>query len=122
MGTYFSNRFDIQAPDDNDPFADVALRLRGLVDHLDYLLGENGETNIVPSAANTTTTKRINYSRDYSAIGVPLAFVRVNETVASTSAVWVWTTGEDATGFTLNIRADGTASRAVRWFIRPPSA
>lgn len=88
-----------------------------LATRLDLLLGESGTQAITPSAADTTTSVRVNYGRSYAALAplVPKVQAVVNEAVNTASEVTVWTSGEDATGFTLNIRSSGTAARATKW-------
>lgn len=104
-----------------DAVADGEDVITQLAQRLDLLLGETGTTTITPSAANTTTTKRVNYSRSYGALApvVPRPFAVIDEGVGTTLEVNVWTSAEDASGFTLNIRASDTQNRAVKWLTRP---
>lgn len=121
MGNYISGRYDLVAPDDNDPFSDVGLRMRNLVDQLDFMLGETGTTNITPSAVNTDTQIRVNYSRSYASLAplVPFPTAHLNDDVPSTHTTYVRTLGADATGFTLAIRSSHTTTRTVRWRATP---
>lgn len=92
--------------------------IRLAMDRIDLLLGESGTVNITPSAANTDTTLRVNYSRTYAALApaVPRAMAVIGESInAAASPTTVWTSGEDATGFTLNIRSATTGIRSVKW-------
>jgi hypothetical protein len=41
--------------------------------------------------------------------------VQLRESVTTSQVVNIWTTLEDATGFTVNIRANTTAARNYRW-------
>lgn len=93
--------------------------MKALAERVDLMIGEAGDTSITPSAADTNTSVRVNYSRSYAAAGVPKVLCAVNESRAVATTVWVWSSAEDATGFTLNIRASSTATRSVRWVARP---
>lgn len=115
-----TSKYAIPKTDDFDNMSGWPLRQRQAMDRIDLLLGESGTDDITPSAANTTTTKRVNYSRSYGALAplVPSPFVVVNSSIASTDIVNVWSSAPDATGFTLNIRASSTTTRQVRWMCR----
>lgn len=112
-----TSKYGIEYPVGTDPVADADQTIKAAADRLDLLLGESGVTTITPTAADTTTTLRVNYSRSYAALAplVPRATAHVNESYAVATVVNVWTTAEDATGFTLNIRSSGTAARSVKW-------
>lgn len=102
----------------SDAAASIDTTMQALAERVDFLLGEGGSESITPSAIDTTTTKRVNYSRTY-APAVPRVLVTVNENRTTAQVVNVWTSGEDATGFTLNIRASSTGARVCRWEARP---
>lgn len=91
--------------------------MKAQAERVDLLLGESGIDNIQPSAADTITSKRINYARSYAALAplVPMPFVAIRESVTTAQQVVLWTSSEDATGFTVNIRANTTAARNIRW-------
>lgn len=102
-----------------DPLGAVAARMQSLAERVDLLNGETGQLTIVPSAINTTTSVRVNYVRTYAALAaIPRAFVVNNAVVQSTDSVYLWVSLEDATGFTLNVRASSVTGRNVRWFCR----
>lgn len=105
----------------SDAAATIDNTMAAMAARLDLLIGESLDVSITPSAVDTTTTQRVNYSRSYAALAplVPKPIVHVNETVGTTAAVNVWTTAEDATGFTLAIRSTSTAARTVRVVVRP---
>ena len=93
--------------------------MQALANKVDLLMGEYNDTTITPSAVDTTTSVRVNYSRSYATVAVPKVIAVCNEARATAAVVNVWTSAEDATGFTLNIRSSTTAARLVRWFARP---
>lgn len=101
----------------SDDVKTVDNTMQALAERMDLLLGESGIDNIAPSAADTVTSKRINYARSYAALAplVPMPFVAIRESVTTSQQVTVWTSSEDATGFTVNIRANTTTARNIRW-------
>jgi hypothetical protein len=106
-------------PVGTDPVKDGENTIQALATLVDLLLGETGTDSITPSAANTTTTKRVNYARSYAALpSAPRAFLNFDAAINSTDAVFIWVSGEDATGFTLNIKSQSTTAKAVRWNCR----
>lgn len=116
-----TTRYAIPKPSADDAFADGDDIMRAMADRLDLLLGETGEVVITPTAVDTVQSVRVNYARSYAALApmVPKVvglFVNENRTVSG--VVNLWSSGEDATGFTLNYRAATTATRAIRWNAR----
>lgn len=96
-----------------------------LAERVDLLFGETGDTSITPSAVDTATSLRVNYARSYAGTGggnPPRVTAVVNEGRTMAQDFHTWVSGEDFTGFTLNIRATTTATRSVRWICRPRGA
>lgn len=115
-----TTRYAVPYMTSGDSVATIDEWTLAVAERIDLLAGESGTDTITPSAADATTTKRVNYARSYAALpAVPKAFVVINESVATTQEATVWTTAEDATGFTLNIRASTTGARSVKWTVRP---
>lgn len=90
---------------------------RAAMDRIDLLLGESGTKSITPSAANTDTSVRVDYSRSYAGLAplVPTPMVQLNESVPTTISCFVWASAADAAGFTLNIRSGNVSARSIRW-------
>lgn len=97
-----------------DPVAEGGAAIQAIALRVDKLLGERGSTSVT-FTADTNTTKRVNYARDYNG-EVPLAFAGLNSTAGG--QVTFWTTGHDDTGFTLGVRADYAATHTVNWHCR----
>jgi hypothetical protein len=117
--TATTSKYVIPYPTGTDDVRDGENAMQAIADRVDLLLGETGTDSITPSAANTTTTKRINYARSYAGLPlVPRAWVMPDAAINSTDAVFFWVSGEDATGFTLNVRSQSTTAKAIRWMCR----
>lgn len=91
----------------------LATRLQALED-----MKQGGATNITPSAANTPTTKRVDFPEAVTVSGTPKVVVCLGES-AGPAQVALWVTAIDSTGFTLGINATTTATRAVKWLSLP---
>lgn len=89
-----------------------------LANRVEVLLRERqgGVDNITPSAANTDTTKRINFPHAY--LATPRVIVGFREALVPGSSV-LWATAPDNTGFTLGIRSTNTANRSITWIAVP---
>lgn len=113
-------KYGVPYPTGADPVADGDNTIQSLATRVDLLLGEVGTANITPSAVDTTTTLRVNYSRSYAALAplVPQPIAVINEMVAVAGTVHLWTSAHDATGFTLNVRSSSVATRNVKWQTR----
>lgn len=116
-----TSKYKLPYPLPGDAVATVDDTVEALAERLDMLLGETGSTTITPSAVDTQTGKRINYTRSYAALAplVPSVQLTMGEGLSTSNVVQLWVTGEDATGFTLNIRSSTTTTRTIRWLSRP---
>lgn len=116
--TSLTAKYSITKPAGTDLVRSGDDHIRLAMDRIDLLLGESGTVNITPSAANTDTALRVNYARSYATLAplVPRALANINESInAAAAPTTVWTSAEDATGFTLNIRSATTGIRSVKW-------
>jgi hypothetical protein len=109
--------YELPYPDGTEPVSSLDTTGQELAELLDLLLGETGSTTITAAGAGVVT-KRVNYARDYTALGfTPRAQVQLSTSHADTV---LYVELEDATGFTLGLRTAGAGSltRTVRWFVR----
>lgn len=111
-------KYGLPYPVSTDALSDGDDRIKALAERLDLLIGESG-AQAITLAANTNNTVRVNYSRSYAAIAplVPLAMATMNTT--NTNGCVYWTTGHDATGFTLGARCAVAATYTINWSVRP---
>jgi hypothetical protein len=91
-------------------------KIQELAERVDVVVGEAGTDSITPSAANTTTSKRINYSRTYPSVPVP--FVTVGNTTQAPGTLSIWTGSADASGFTVFVQRTGTTAVPFNWMCR----
>lgn len=89
----------------------LATRLASLFDQR-----QAGNANITPSAANTNTTKRIDFAHPYTT--VPKVVVSMREPHAN-GVVSIWAVNADTDGFTLGVNATTTVTRDVTWMAIP---
>lgn len=103
------------APGDTLSSIDDTMKL--MAERLDLLRGENGSVPVT-LAANTNLTQRVNYTRSYASLSplVPLAMATMNS--ANTNGVVFWTTGHDATGFTIGARCATAGTYSINWSAR----
>ena len=116
-----TTRFAIPKPSGTDPVADGDDTMRALADRVDYCLGENGEDSITPSAANTKTTKTINFGRTYKSpprVVVGLGGDNYSVSIGA-GALTLWVDDVTNSSFTLAINAASTLARQVTWMARP---
>jgi hypothetical protein len=113
-----TTKYAIPYSDGGDAMGTVDDTMQSMAERIDLLMGETGTKNITPSAPDTDTSVRVDYARDYSAVGAPFPMVQINESIATANQAVVWASAADATGFTLNIRASTTTIRSVRWTCR----
>lgn len=94
--------------------------IKALADQLELLLGEFGSDGILPVAADTTASKRINYARSYAALAplLPRAFVMPDAAISSSTTTNFWVSLEDSTGFTINVRSSTVSNKLFRWQTR----
>lgn len=113
--------YAIAKPDDIDPLADIGLTLREAIDRIDYMLGESGEDSILPSAANTKTTKTISFGRTYSTPPrVLLSLGGDNNNVnMSPGILTLWVDDVTASGFTVAIQRTSAVAAAFTWQAKP---
>lgn len=108
-------------PEGTDPVRQGDDAMRALADRVDYLLGESGDNNITPSAANTKTTKVIAFGRTYSTPPrVVVGFGRdgfANNITAGVATVWV--DDVSTTDVTIGVNANNTTVREFTWIARP---
>lgn len=93
--------------------------MKALATRLDLLLGEHAALVVNVAAANTNQTQRVNYERSYAAAeAVPVAMVWLGAAPGAAGNVAVWSSGHDATGFTLGIRSGAAGNHTVRYGVR----
>lgn len=111
---------DIPYPVAADPVADGENTIQALAERVDLMLGETGTLNVTGIAVDTIKSVRVDYARSYAALApmVPKAFAFNDQNTASTTTCNVWTSGEDATGFTVNLRVGSTSNRVIKWLCR----
>lgn len=112
-----TTKYLIPRPDDIDPLADLASKVRAACDRIDLLLGETGTASINPSGANVYTTVRVDYARSYAGLAplIPIPIVTLATTPSASTTVTLTAQNPDATGFTLGILSSNTGARNVRW-------
>lgn len=98
----------------------VDTTMQALAERVDLLAGESGQETKTPSAANVDDTWRVNYARSYAALPrVPKVLVQLQQSIGTGTVVQIFADGEDATGFTLHLRASNTTPRPIRWVCIP---
>lgn len=112
-------KYDLPYPVAADPVKDGENLIQQLAERVDLLLGETGTVTLTGMVADTTKSQRVNYARDYGTL-IPAAFAFNDATAASSITIHIWTSAEDSTGFTLNVRSSSTSNRAIRWLCRAP--
>lgn len=95
--------------------------LKTLAERVDYMLGESGDNTITPSAANTKTTKVINFARTYDTPPrVLLSPGRDGFANTITQGVMqLWVDDVTATSFTVGVIANNVTAREFTWTARP---
>lgn len=112
-----TDRYSIPYALPSDALATVDNTLQALAERVDLLRGETGTVNIGADTADVTKSQRVNYARSYAALGfTPRVSLQVNDDFQTSNVFRAWVSLEDATGFTLNIRASNLVVRPVRWF------
>lgn len=109
--------YGIPKPLGGDPVGDGDDTFRDAMDLLDLYMGEWGTYTFSSPVADTNMAQRINYGRDYSPY-TPRVFAMNDSATAAATALHIWISGEDSTGFTLNIRSSNTSAKSVRWHAR----
>ncbi len=119
--TSLTNRFSLKKPSSGDPVADLDQVLRETLDRIDYLLGETGDNTITPSAANTKTTKVINFARTYDTPPRVLLSLGRDAFVGTNTAgvLTLWVDDVTTTTVTVGIHAANTTTREFTWLARP---
>lgn len=112
----------VPKPQSGDPVSDGDDIMRAMADRLDYLFGESGDDTITPSAANTKTTKVINFGRTYKTPPRVVVCPGKDGSVSnfsSTVTLTIWVDDVTTTGFTVAINASNTSSRDFTWIAKP---
>lgn len=119
--TSLTSHFNLKKPSATDPVADLDQVLRETLDRISYLLGETNDNTITPSAANTKTTKVINFARTYDTPPrVLLSPGRDNFANTITQGVMqLWVDDVTTTTFTVGVIANNTTTREFTWMARP---
>lgn len=117
--TATTNKYGLTYPTGSDAVPDLDTIVQDLAERMELVHGEIGSRVMVVVTADVNQTQRVNYSRSYAALApiVPVAFATLNSSPAG-GHVTVWTTGHDAEGFTLGIRASTSNPFTVNWGCR----
>lgn len=110
-------KYAIPYPTAGDALANGDDTIKALAERVDILMGEAGSDSITPSAANTTTTKRINFSRTYPTI--PTVVAGVGSTTVAPGTLSLWVAAIDTSGFTVLVQRTSTTAVPFMWVARP---
>lgn len=118
-----TSRFSIPKPSGTDPVADGDDTMRAMADRIDYCLGETIDDSITPSAANTKTTKVVNFGRTYKSPPRCLVSFGGDNAVISIApgGATVWVDDVSTTTVTIALQSTGTGNRPVTILVRPKS-
>lgn len=119
--TALTDLYDFLKPTGSDPVADGDDTIRTALDRIDYMLGETGDNTITPSAANTKTTKVINFARTYKT--PPRCMVSLGRDAfvgnVTAGALSIWVDDVSTTQITIAVNRQTTSVTEFTWTARP---
>lgn len=119
--TSYTGMFGLPRIEDIDAVSDYAALATELADRLDYMLGEGGEDSVTIVAANTKTTKVINFGRTYTTPPRVVLTIGGDAYLANPAigSHIFWVEDVSTTGFTVGCTSTAVTPRPFTWHAKP---